>query len=288
MHDTSKQLLELMFREGESVCVSPNKFGYHSVPLEDAIFGETVTLLPPNPESKTIKPDTDKLILVALNPIVGFRVDANCTGFRNFLIEMDVGTQEQQKEYIAARAMPYSAAVFSGGKSLHYLISLEDDLPNEATWRMVNQWCLNIMTLADQNCKNPSRSIRLPGAMRDTGKMQELVEIKTTVSYAELSAWLKTYPQCAPKPEPKRQKPSETPTLDRVRPWVKKRIVGGLDPKQSRNTQWFAIACEFAIAGFSEEDATDILEGYFNEDTDFKKREWKASIRSGFKHVNRR
>ncbi len=286
MHETGVKLLSLMFRPGENVCVSPNKYGYHSVPLDKATSG-VVTLVSPNPENEFEYSDSDKLLMVALNPITGFRQDANCTAYRNFLVEMDYGSIADQMQYAHSIRLPYSAAIFSGNKSLHFLISLDEDLPDEATYRKYAQWTLAIATAADQNTKNPSRSIRIPGAMRDTGKMQELAEFLGPTPKDAFLYWLHSHPGCEPKEREKRVQ-SEYPDLNRLSRWVAKALIDGLDPLKGRNKQWFAIACDFALAGYSEDDTLDVLSGYFVPDRDFTEREWKTAIESGFKYVYER
>lgn len=270
-----------MFKEGETVCVSHMKYGYHSMPLPNAFLSE-VTLVPPDPRHQTLKVPGEYLTLVALNPIQGFRIDANCTAYRNFLIEMDVGSLKQQLEYIKALNMPYSACVFSGSKSLHFLISLDTDLPNETTWRKLFQWMLNVVTLADQQAKNPSRSIRIPGGIREPGKIQRLVEMKGPVKLADLAKWLSKYEHLKPKPIEKRE-PSGDCDFSKLNGWAKKKLIDGIR-SPGRNQQWFSMGCEMALAGYSLDSTIDILSEFFTEENDFKEREWLSSIKSGFKH----
>jgi hypothetical protein len=283
LHSTGVQLLNLMFRPGETICVSPNQFAYHSMPLENAM-SDKVTLLSPNPKVPIEYVHSDQLLFVALNPIEGFRNDINCKAYRNFLIEMDIGPLKDQMDYIKEIEMPYSACVFSGGKSLHFLISLDTDLPNAEIYRKFAVWTLSIATLSDQNCQNPSRSIRVPGAEREPGKFQRLVEIKGPVKLSDFAAWLGRYPHLKPKEKEKRPR-SENADFDRLKPWVVQRLQSGLDPTKGRNKQWFSIACEFALAGYNEDDTIEILSGFFNEERDFKEREWLTALRSGFKYI---
>ncbi len=285
MHETGKSLLKLMFRDGEKICVSPNKYGYHCIPLENAMEGK-ITLVLEKSGSEHQYTDSSKLTLVSLNPSKGFRKDSECTAFRNFLVEMDIGDLKEQLEYIKRLEMPYSAIVFSGNKSLHFLISLSNDLPSEKVYRLFSQWILAVVTLADPNTVNPSRSIRIPGAEREPGKFQRLVEMKGPVSLQALTAWLQRYPQCRPIEKPKRQRiEGQDPRLENMKPWVRDRLANGLRGNQGRNKQWFAIASEFALTGFSLEGTMDILENFFEEEKDFKEKEWKASIESGFKYI---
>ena len=283
MDNTGKQLLNLMFRPGETVCVSHNKYGYHSIPLENALNGP-VTLVPPDTSREWEKPDSGQLTLVALNPIKGFRQDLSCTAFRNFLVEMDYGPLPEQLAYAKKIGLPYSAVVFSGNKSLHFLISLATDLPDEKTYRKLSEWILGIATIADQNTKNPSRSIRIPGAYREPNKKQILVEIKEPITLTTLGAWLNQYPDAKPKEKEKREISGQH-DFSKLKQWVIDRLLNGLDPNQGRNKQWFSIACEFALAGYSEDDTMDILTEFFSPDRDFSEREWKTSVRSGFKYI---
>jgi hypothetical protein len=280
MHETGKKLFNLMFRSGETVCVSHNKYGYHSIPLDKALNGP-VTLVPPDERFPYEYPTSDELILAALNPIKGFRQDANCTAFRNFLVEMDYGSNEAQMSYVKRVDLPYSAAVFSGNKSLHFLISLDTDLPSEKVYRLFSEWILNIVTLADQATKNPSRSIRIPGALRDTGKHQELVDYRGAIKIGDLVSWLKLHPDAKPKEKVER-KISDAPNIENMKGWVLNLLKSGIGPP-NRNRKWFTVAVEFALSGYSEEYTIETLGAYFSPDRDFKEREWETTIRSAFK-----
>jgi hypothetical protein len=286
MRDSGIKLLKLMFKEGEYVCVSHNKYGYMSIPLELAM-SNNVPIIPPVSGRDIEFVTSDELKLVALNPFHkdSPRQDAGCCAFRNFLVEIDVGTPKEQLEYVKRTALPYSAAVFSGNKSIHFLISLEEDLPNEKIYRMFAEWILAVITLADQNCKNPSRSIRIPGNWREPGKMQVLVEYHGKVKTKDLADWLMKYPDLKPK-ERERRKASDNPDISKVASWAAYRLKEGVN--SNRNKTWFAIACEFCLAGYSEDDTIDILTNYFVESHDFKEKEWLTSLNSAFKYIQSR
>lgn len=306
MDQSGKDLLNLMFRPGEMVCVSPNKYGYHSIPLE-VVLSDVITLVP-TPDSvdkrnagrkeRGLPPitweesfeqcKTQDLTLVALNPIKGFREDLNTTAYRSFLVELDYGDIDSQIEYIKRIGLPYSALVFSGNKSVHCLITLDTDLPSYEVYYTLAEWILAIATMADPNTKNPSRSIRIPGAEREPGKFQKLIEINGLVKLIDLSAWLAAHPDAKPVKQEKRAVSGEPIDLSLLKPWVAHRLVYGLDPTKGRNKQWFSIACEFALAGYSEDDTIDLLSAYFTPDRDFKDREWKTSIKSAFKYIYER
>jgi hypothetical protein len=281
-----------MFRPGETICVSHNQFGYHSIPLENAMNGPVV-LVPTQDsldkrkitlEQGIERMESIQMILCALNPIRGFREDLNCTAFRNFLVEVDYGPLPEQLAYVRKIGLPYSACIFSGNKSLHFLVSLDTDLPSENVYRHFSEWILNIVSLADNKTKNPSRSIRLPGAWREPKKLQRLVEIRGQTPIKDLVKWLNEHPDAKPIQSAKREISGE-PNFYKIKPWVHSVLHNGIDPRKGRNQQWFSIACEFAVCGYSEDDTILKLEGFFVEDRDFKRKEWLTAIRSGFKYV---
>lgn len=283
MHSDSVKLLNLMFNSDEAICVSPNKWGYHSIALNE-VLSSKIKLVSPN-AYPTQEISTDKLLLCALNPILGFRRDENTTAFRNYLIELDVGTEKEQLEYVKSYGIPYSACVFSGSKSLHFLISLDQDLPNEKIYRYLAEWFLNVLTLADQNCKNPSRSIRLPGAERELGKFQMLRELHGKVSLKEFVGWLAKYPNAKPRPQAKRQVTENGFDVSKVGSWVLYRLNNGLDLAKGRNKEWFSFACELALAGFTLEDTEAFLGKYYVPERSFPEKEWRLAISQGFNHA---
>jgi hypothetical protein len=226
--------------------------------------------------------------LCCINPLNDTRKDCHVSHFRNFLVEVDDLSLPQQIEYIKALKMPYSCCVYSGNKSMHYGIFLDENLPNEQIYRYLSQWLLNIVTKADQNCKNPSRMIRFPDNVRqDTGRLQKLLELKEKVSLPELYNWLNKYPLAKPIVETKREVVvPEGQKLD-IPAWVKKKLVEGMDAHKSRNSQWFGLGCEFAKAGYSELETIEILWHYYQEEATFGQKEWEVAVRQGFKQNGR-
>lgn len=286
--ESAKKFLDLLFRDGEEVCVSPDKYGYHSLPL-DQLGYETLEIVLPNQSSKMI--NTNEIKLIALNPIKGWRNDESCTSFRNFLVEMDFGSNADQLRYAWDMALPYSAAVFSGGKSIHFAICLDQGISNYYMYVYLSTWILNIMEKADQQTKNPSRGIRFPGNLRD-GKEQKLIQIRGLITLDDLNAWLSKHPDKRPTDlsiDEKHEKYRNLPTDDvekaeRLRdlsPWVIPYLKSGIDKKGGRNVEWYKIASELGKAGFSEEEAVRFAEQYFTPEYDFKRREWLMAMKSG-------
>lgn len=132
---------------------------------------------------------------VTINPMDSSktRADSSVVKYRNILIEMDKVPLEEQDQYIEEIGMPYSTAVFSGKKSIHYIISLETPVADEQLYRALVKRVYKAVgeEKVDLSCKNPSRFSRLPGHIRsDTGKEQELLSVKGRVPNVTLELWL--------------------------------------------------------------------------------------------------
>jgi hypothetical protein len=295
---TGQSLLKLLFNEGENICVSHNEYGYHSVPLEEVLSKESITLIPTEESCKKRKIEfcpenydhvrTDNLIMVALNPIRGYRVDANVTSIRSFLIELDVGSIKDQQGTISHLKMPFSAQVFSGNKSIHTVITLSEDLQDEKTYRLIAEWIFRIITLADSSCKNPSRSVRIPGSHRNNGKKQRLIRIKERVTPKELMDWLNKYEHLRPKAREKKVVAPGQADFSRLSTWARIQLTKGIDfAKRGRNQTFFGLAYDLALAGFTEENAIEMLTERFTEEHDFKEKELLTTIGSAFKKVSK-
>lgn len=286
MHLTGQSLLKLLFNQDEEVCVSDDQFGYRSIPYLCTLNGD-IPLMSPNEKVPWHMCDSSELILVAINPITGFRRDENVTAFRSYLIELDMGTIKEQLGTIAHLKMPFSAQIFSGNKSVHTVITLAEDLKDEKDYRNLGNWIFNIVSQADQNCKNPSRSIRIPGAIRNNGKKQRLIgSIGKRITHEELFAWLNQYPHLRPVAKEKKVVVPGNADYSRLSPWARGILKKGLDTsKLGRNQTWFALAVDFAKAGFSEEGTVEELSKMFVEERDFKQKEWDTTIKSAFKKV---
>lgn len=121
------------------------------------------------------------------------RADSSVVKYRNILIEMDKVPLEKQDQHITEIDLPYSTAVFSGSKSIHFIISLQEPLADEQIYRSMVKRVYKAVgeDLVDKSCINPSRFSRLPGHIRlDTGKEQKLLVVKERVSNTELESWL--------------------------------------------------------------------------------------------------
>lgn len=151
---------------------------------------------------------TDQHMQFCINPLTphnrnlkgarNHRAGVNVAAYRNFLLESDSLPIELQKEIMPklVETLPVTAVIYSGGKSLHYIISINDDLncgvpgSDEANgrykmyWRglettftdAVRQLIPNAgSAIFDASTKDVVKLARLPGATRNNGVKQELL-----------------------------------------------------------------------------------------------------------------
>ncbi len=269
MKKTTNDFLNLFFKPGEEICFSANKYAY--------------------PSDKQEKINEETTILVAINPINGQRSDQNVTAYRSFLIECDDISVPEQMAYIKKMEFPFSYCCFSGGKSLHFGLVLDHDIPSEHIYRHTYQWILNILTEADQNTKNPSRSIRFPGVIRpDKEKEQKLVHMGKRISLNTLSKWLNKHPDKTPKPFVAKVRNTGKPSVKGVGLWAKTALKEGVqNTEKGRNQTWMAIGCEFAMNGFELDKTIAYLERYFEEESNFRHREWLSAVKSGWGYADK-
>jgi len=287
MDPTGQSLLKLLFNEGEEICVSSSQFAYESIPLEKVLNGK-ITLVSNNESVAPYHCDSSELLLCSINPIKGNRCDNNVTAFRSFLIELDVGDIKTQLGTIEYLKLPFSIQVFSGNRSVHTVITLDEDLKDEKTYRLIGSWIFNIITLADKNCANPSRSVRIPGAYREGTKKQRLIRLNRRITQKELMDWLNKYPHLRPQIKPPRKKVlTGEADFGNLSPWARIMLTKGIDYKdRGRNLTWYSLAMDLALAGFIEDQAIEILGKHFEEERDFKEKEWLTTIGSAFKKVS--
>lgn len=289
MEDKTKKFLEILFNKNEEICVSPNQYSTHSVKLDSLNNTIINTKGKKNDKEVDISFQTEKIQLIAINPISGFRNDANVNSYRNFLIEMDTGSLEEQMNYVNSLNMPISACIFSGNKSLHFIISLQKDLLNKDAYSYAYKWILNILDKADKQVCTPSRGVRYPGNFRkETNKRQDAILLNDRVDNTIFYSWLQSHQDKKPAPRIVRDvNPPTEPSFEALSDKIKNQLVDNkIDFSEGRNTTWFKIALEFAKSGFSEENTTDILSRYYSEENDFKNREWLTCIKSAFRRIH--
>lgn len=270
MRESTEKFLNLFFDKGEEICFSPNQYAYPSEPQENI--------------------NEDKTVLVAINPIKGQRCDSNVTTYRTFMVECDDMPEKDQLKYIKESGFPFSYCCYSGGKSLHFALVLSHPIPGEDIYRHTYEWILNILSKADQKTKNPSRSIRFPNVIRpDTGKKQTPLFIGERISIEVLSEWLNKHPLQRPKIlEPRVRNDFVEPDLKYIKTWAVKTLETGVHNLEgSRNQMWMSIGCEYSLAGFDLDDTIYYLEPYFEEQRDFKRKEWETAVKSGWNYAEK-
>lgn len=280
MRNETKQLLELLFNPGEEIYATPDKFA--SVKNDDG----TWKLYRPSIKQENI--DDINTRFLTINPLSGdTRNDRNVTAFRSFLFEMDNIPVLDQRKFVRDLNIPFSVCVFSGGKSLHYVLTLDEDIPNIAVYRFYYEWFLKTIPHADQTTKNPSRGMRFPGVIRpDTGKKQTLVEIRERVPIAKFIDYLNRFDGMQPKIQeqiPREHIPFEDAEM--MADWCKVGLANGFEFNNGRNIGWFSVGYEFAKCGYDIDTTLGILESRYNEESDFRKEEWLQAVKKGHRQA---
>lgn len=164
---TQAQFLALLFDPDQQTCFAKDAKGWSvkSAPEPGDVFFSINALSPicdANPTESWHRHDLPR------------RADHNVICHRNFLIELDNMPLNQQIEYVRSK-VPVSAITFSGSKSYHFIISLEQPI-NSSDYAKLANGLMRLLPAADKSTKNPSRLSRLPGVIRpETKLLQELV-----------------------------------------------------------------------------------------------------------------
>ena len=107
------------------------------------------------------------------------RKDSNCLTHTRFLLELDETPLSEQYANVPSVSKYCRRITYSGSKSLHHIIEFapahEDQCAHlyKEIHSVLNQMLFN--GCADTACANPARLTRRPGAIRDNGKIQDLV-----------------------------------------------------------------------------------------------------------------
>lgn len=175
--------LNTIFDVGDHTCFTDSPFGTTVSPWprnQDEFF--CINALEPFQDMKPEKPHH--------KPNLARRADHNVTKFRTLLLEMDSMAIEEQIRYVTS-ALPVTSITYSGGKSYHFLITLETPLKNKAEYVHLFKRIQTLLPDIDPANKNPSRLSRLPFATRyDSGKEQRLVQLNSRVKFEDLDKLL--------------------------------------------------------------------------------------------------
>lgn len=201
----SSQLTADMFfsklfpEEGAATCFTSKLQGVEVYPVSQRPAGMqrfTINCLHPTENKKPDKPAH-----------IPRRANINVVVYRNILVEIDSVSKEEQLEWALRTKFPFTTAVDSGGKSIHFIISLDHPLKNEHSYKRlvkrVHEACLVSGIVTDGQASAPSQLSRCPNVkridinektheVRERG-MQTLLVVKDYVSLKDLRAWIFAY-----------------------------------------------------------------------------------------------
>jgi hypothetical protein len=105
------------------------------------------------------------------------RKSENVSIMKNFLFEFDTLPLDEQKTLLKKRRDIISMAVYSGNKSIHFILQVVDTPETREQYHYVWELLANkYFPLADKQCKDVLRLSRTPNSARsDTGKRQILI-----------------------------------------------------------------------------------------------------------------
>lgn len=261
-----KRYLEVLFNEGETTA-----------------FGNLYSVN--NRDVSLILDERMNYELVCINPLKDKRSDKNVVYYRNFLIEFDEGDLNSQWTLIENSGLPYSSITFSGNKSLHVIISLDIPVTSREEYDNIAWRLLKMFPTADSQCKNPSRSTRIPNALRKpSNTLQKLLKLKGRVNIKDLNDWLDA--NNIPKEKPVYIKNINNSSGDgyysnELSPWSKSFVLFGA-PAGEWNHKLFCTSCEAAKKNIDIEDFYNMLEEHTPQPLDKKD---ISTIRSAYKRI---
>lgn len=205
------------------------------------------------------------------------RADCNVMKYRNIMIEMDSCGIPEQKVHIRESKMPYSTCVYSGGKSLHFIIALETPLQSEEEykcwWMAIDKIIKNLGAKIDPSSVNPSSFSRCPNVYRENkGQTQHLLKINTRIKNQVMEDWFESH-GVLPS-QFKRQAVYDTVmnnvfdlgtnATDSEKFETAKRFMKNEEyVKGNMNNFQFKIACVCKAVGLSESAATDFIRQHY-------------------------
>lgn len=260
---------DALFEPGEHTCFSNSTYGIDVFPVSQA--------------RKLTKP----LAFFSINAIKPHttRNDHNVASLRSFLIECDSGPLKAQSSYIKELELPYSTMVFSGSKSLHYIVSLEVPLPNKPLYDAYANRLHKVVKNCDHTTRNPSRFSRFPGHFREEKQLeQKLLNVKPRVSLADLEQWLIDHnvPWEEPRVTVAVDDVFEGMILSAPNNFTNRFIARGSE-RGMRNKDLYLAAHDLRACGFSYEAAVACLEeSPVCSEWDFSRKEFERTILSAF------
>lgn len=270
MNHTITDFYNLLFNPGEGVCWTEKPYGTRVWPVSYYPAYDRENFFCINPlhlQADAEYPDREG----------GRRADCNVTAFRNILLEIDSMHWADQQIYMDELGVPYSTQVYSGGKSMHFIISLEEPCKDIEEYRELVFRILQKVDKADKTTKNPSRLSRAPGAMRGN-YAQSLLYVGERITKAKLDAWLGPAPVKASVVKSSTE-PGLKPTFSI---FTKYFLKYGAEPG-SWNACLYKATCDMVRCGLTEPAISDML----IEITGRLDRADKKTIKSAIRVANR-
>lgn len=179
MDEKLKEAIEFfakLFNPGEQVWVT-NDLGY------------TTAVSQAQALQRHVGCDSEKGSYIAVNPAsqAGVPRGSSHVGqMRNFLIEFDDLPIKEQRPFFESKGVPYSASVFSGGKSHHFVVSLTEPVATVHEYKaLFRRMHVLFEEKNDPATKDPGRWMRFPNAVRG-GRLQKVNKIGTRITQAQL------------------------------------------------------------------------------------------------------
>lgn len=270
------QFISTLFRPGEHTCFAKRAAGTTIFPVDSV--PSWVQYFSINPLFAHYDAEDDAELGK------GRRADANVTAFRNFLLECDNMSLEEQLVYMEDYKVPWATCVYSGSKSFHFIISLADGYADHKEYEFVAVWIHNILKKIDHKTKNPSRLSRFPNVLRvDSGNEQKLIEIRKPITRKELADWLAQYIDLMPVVQTE-SAPVELPPgeLGYMSKKSRKFLVHGAE-KGERNDRVYRVARDLYQQGWTYEMAAPQILERLKDHHDYNEKEYISTIRQAFK-----
>jgi hypothetical protein len=178
---------------------------------------------------KPVFPDliSDHGVKFSINPIIDNRDTQNVleAGLYSMLFEMDKDHNKQiiprdtQIDLFKSSGLPYSTMTWSGTKSVHVIVRMEEPIPKDLfpiLWEAIERVLTKHGCHIDPATKKIPQISRMPESIRkdpilDDNKKtigwkeptkQDLIDVRKRISRSELGEWLKLNGETVKKPKP--------------------------------------------------------------------------------------
>jgi len=164
---------------------------------------------------KPVFPDliSDRGVKFSINPIKTWRDTQNVVeaGLYSMLFEMDqtpdgeLIPRETQIELFNSSGLPYSTMTWSGTKSVHVIVRMEEPIPQPMfvpLWEAIERVLTNHGCCIDPKTALIPQISRMPESIRENGNQQDLIAVRKRISRSEIGEWLKLNGESVKKPEP--------------------------------------------------------------------------------------